>query len=113
MKHPIQQIILLIFYLVFIDFAQASTDIEQVIPPELATSSCYHHSLHPDYSLLVEENDIYLQETVKDGHNKISYVSQSKVRLKGIENKGVRVISDYGNKILVLSNSKYYRNIRG
>ena len=107
MKHLIQQIILLIFYLVFIDLAQASTDFEQVIPLELATSSCYHHSLHPDYSLLVEENDIYLQETVKD-YNKISYVSQSKVRLKDITDKGARIISDDGNKILVLSNAKYY-----
>ena len=77
MKHPIQQIILLIFYLVFIDFAQTSTDIEQVIPPELATSSCYHHSLHPDYSLLVEENDIYLQEQSRMATIKlVTYLNQ-------------------------------------
>ena len=95
MKHLIQQIILLIFYLVFIEFAQAS-----------APNRCYSFDTH--HNLLFKKDGIYLQETVKDSHNKISYVSQSKVRLKGIENKGVRVISDYGNKILVLSNSKYY-----
>ena len=95
MKHLIQQIILLIFYLVFIEFAQAS-----------APNRCYSFDTH--HNLLFKKDGIYLQETVKDGHNEISYVSQSKVRLKGIENKGVRVISDYGNKILVLSNSKYY-----
>lgn len=100
MKHLIQQIILLICYLVFIEFAQAS-----------APKRCYSFNTH--HNLLFKKDGIYLQETVKDSHNKISYVSQSKVRLKGIENKGVRVISDYGNKILVLSNSKYHRNIRG
>ena len=96
MKHLIQQIILLIFYLVFIEFAQASAP----------NRRCYSFDTH--HNLLFKKDGIYLQETVKDGHNEISYVSQSKVRLKGIENKGVRVISDYGNKILVLSNSKYY-----
>ena len=94
MKHLIQQIILLIFYLVFIDFVQASQ-----------TSVCRIDS--PYYDLLVEKDGIYLQETVK-AENKISYISQSKIRLKEITDKGARIISDDGNKILVLSNSKYY-----
>ena len=94
MKHLIQQIILLIFYLVFIDFVQASQ-----------TSVC--HTDSPYYDLLVEKDGIYLQETVK-AENKISYISQSKIRLKEITDKGARIISDDGNKILVLSNAKYY-----
>ena len=94
MKHLIQQIILLICYLVFIDFVQASQ-----------TSVCRIDS--PYYDLLVEKDGIYLQETVK-AENKISYISQSKIRLKEITDKGARIISDDGNKILVLSNAKYY-----
>ena len=94
MKHLIQQIILLIFYLVFIDFVQASQ-----------TSVC--HTDSPYYDLLVEKDGIYLQETMK-AENKISYISQSKIRLKEITDKGARIISDDGNKILVLSNAKYY-----
>ena len=94
MKHLIQQIMLLIFYLVFIDFVQASQ-----------TSVC--HTDSPYYDLLVEKDGIYLQETVK-AENKISYISQSKIRLKEITDKGARIISDDGNKILVLSNAKYY-----
>ncbi|WP_370577474.1 hypothetical protein ABX014_21630 [Snodgrassella alvi] len=94
MKHLIQQIILLIFYLVFIDFVQASQ-----------TSVC--HTDSPYYDLLVEKDGIYLQETIK-AENKISYISQSKIRLKEITDKGARIISDDGNKILVLSNAKYY-----
>ena len=92
MKHLIRQFILLLFYLVFIDFAQASY-------------SCYEPYAY--HNLLIEKDGIYLQETIKD-RNKISYVFQSKIRLKGIENIDVRVISDDGSKILVLSNSKYY-----
>ena len=91
MKHTIQRIILFIFYLIFINFAQASY--------------CYTGFSH--YNLLVEEDGIYLQETVKD-HNKVSYVSQSKVRLKDITDKGMRVISDDDENILVLSNANYY-----
>ncbi|WP_198431464.1 hypothetical protein, partial [Snodgrassella alvi] len=91
MKHLIQQIILLIFYLVFIEFAQASY--------------CLPNPHY--YNLLVEEDGIYLQETVKD-MNEISFVSQSKVRLESIKNKDVRVISDDGSNILVLSNARYY-----
>ena len=94
MKHLIQQIILLIFYLVFIDFVQASQ-----------TSVC--HTDSPYYDLLVEKDGIYLQETMK-AENKISYISQSKIRLKEITDKGAQIISDDGNKILVLSNAKYY-----
>ena len=94
MKHLIQQIILLICYLVFIDFVQARQ-----------ASVC--HTDSPYYDLLTEKDDIYLQETVK-AENKISYISQSKVRLKDITDKGARIISDDGNKILVLSNAKYY-----
>ena len=94
MKHLIQQIILLIFYLVFIDFVQASQ-----------TSVC--HTDSPYYDLLVEKDGIYLQETIK-AENKISYISQSKIRLKEITDKGAQIISDDGNKILVLSNAKYY-----
>ena len=94
MKHLIQQIILLIFYLVFIDFVQASQ-----------TSVC--HTDSPYYDLLVEKDGIYLQETVK-AKNKISYISQSKVRLTDITDKSARIISDDGNKILVLFNAKYY-----
>ena len=94
MKHLIQQIILLIFYLVFIDFVQASQ-----------ASVC--HTDSPYYDLLVEKDGIYLQETIK-AENKISYISQSKIRLKEITDKGARIISDDGNKILVLSNAKYY-----
>ena len=94
MKHFIQQIILLICYLVFIDFVQASQ-----------TSVC--HTDSPYYDLLVEKDGIYLQETVK-AENKISYISQSKIRLKEITDKGAQIISDDGNKILVLSNAKYY-----
>ena len=91
MKHTIQRIILFIFYLIFINFAQAS----------------YHYTSISHYNLLVEEDGIYLQETVKD-HNKVSYVSQSKVRLKDITDKGMRVISDDDENILVLSNANYY-----
>ena len=91
MKHLIQPIILFIFYLVFIDFAQASY--------------CYRGFSH--YNLLVEEDGIYLQKTVKD-RNEISYVSQSKVRLKDITDKGMRVISDDDENILILSNANYY-----
>ena len=94
MKHLIQQIILLIFYLVFIDFVQASQ-----------ASVC--HTDSPYYDLLVEKDGIYLQETIK-AENKISYISQSKIRLKEITDKGAQIISDDGNKILVLSNAKYY-----
>ena len=94
MRHIIQQIILFIFYLVFIDFVQASQ-----------TSVCRIDS--PYYDLLVEKDGIYLQETIK-AENKISYISQSKIRLKEITDKGARIISDDGNKILVLSNAKYY-----
>ena len=94
MKHLIQQIILLIFYLVFIDFVQASQ-----------TSVC--HTDSPYYDLLVEKDGIYLQETIK-AENKISYIAQSKIRLKEITDKGAQIISDDGNKILVLSNAKYY-----
>ncbi|WP_232336269.1 hypothetical protein, partial [Snodgrassella sp. W8124] len=94
MKHTIQRIILFIFYLIFINFAQASQ-----------TSVCRIDS--PYYDLLVEKDGIYLQETVK-AENKISYISQSKIRLKEITDKGARIISDDGNKILVLSNAKYY-----
>ena len=93
MKHLIQQIILLIFYLVFIDFAQASY--------------CYTDTNSSHYNLLVEEDGIYLQETVKD-RNEISYVSQSKVRLKDITDKGMRVISDDNKNILILSSGSYY-----
>ena len=91
MKYLIQQIILIIFYLVFIEFAQA----------------CYCFSNPHYYNLLVEEDGIYLQETVKD-MNEISFVSQSKIRLEGFKNKDVRVISDDGSNTLVLSNAKYY-----
>ena len=91
MKHIIQRIILFIFYLIFINFAQASY--------------CYTGFSH--YNLLVKEDGIYLQKTVKD-HNKVSYVSQSKVRLKDITDKGMRVISDDDKNILVLSNANYY-----
>ena len=94
MRHIIQQIILFIFYLVFIDFVQASQ-----------ASVC--HTDSPYYDLLTEKDGIYLQETVK-AENKISYISQSKIRLKEITDKGARIISDDGNKILVLSNAKYY-----
>ena len=94
MKYLIQQIILLIFYLVFIDFVQASQ-----------TSVC--HTDSPYYDLLVEKDGIYLQETVK-AKNKISYVSQSKARLKDITDKSARIISDDGDRILVLSNAKYF-----
>ena len=94
MKHLIQQIILLIFYLVFIDFVQASQ-----------TSVC--HTDSPYYDLLIEKDGIYLQETVK-AKNKISYVSQSKAHLKDITDKGARIISDDGDRILVLSNAKYF-----
>ena len=94
MKHLIQQIILLIFYLVFIDFVQASQ-----------TSVC--HTDSPYYDLLVEKDGIYLQETVK-AKNKISYVSQSKARLKDLTDKSARIISDDGDRILVLSNAKYF-----
>ena len=91
MKYFIQWIILFIFYLVSIDFVQAS----YCIP-------------NPHYfNLLVEGDGIYLQKTVKD-HNEISYVSQSKVRLDNITDKGTRVISDDDNNILVLSNANYY-----
>ena len=93
MKHLIQQIILLIFYLVFIDFAKASY--------------CYTDTNSSHYNLLVEEDGIYLQETVKD-RNEISYVSQSKVRLKDITDKGMRVISDDNKNILILSSGNYY-----
>ena len=93
MKHLIQQIILLIFYLVFIDFAQASY--------------CYRDTNFSHYNLLVEEDGIYLQKTDKD-RNKISYVSQSKVRLKDITDKGMRVISDDNKNILILSSGNYY-----
>ena len=94
MKHLIQQIILLIFYLVFIDFVQASQ-----------TSVC--HTDSPYYDLLVEKDGIYLQETIK-AENKISYIAQSKIRLKEITDKGARIISDDGDRILVLSNAKYF-----
>ena len=94
MKHLIQRIILLTFYLVFIDFVQASQE-----------SIC--HTDSPYYDLLVEKDGIYLQETVK-AKNKISYISQSKVRLTDITDKSARIISDDGNKILVLFNAKYY-----
>ena len=94
MKHTIQRIILFIFYLIFINFAQASQ-----------TSVCRIDS--PYYDLLVEKDGIYLQETVK-AENKISYISQSKIRLKEITDKGARIISDDGDRILVLSNAKYY-----
>ena len=94
MKHTIQRIILFIFYLIFINFAQA-----------IQTSVCRIDS--PYYDLLVEKDGIYLQETIK-AENKISYISQSKIRLKEITDKGAQIISDDGNKILVLSNAKYY-----
>ena len=56
---------------------------------------------------MVEEDGIYLQKTDKD-RNKISYVSQSKVRLKDITDKGMRVISDDNKNILILSSGNYY-----
>ena len=91
MRHFIQRILLFIFYVLFISFAQAS----YCIP-------------NPNFfNLLVEEDGIYLQKTIKD-HNGISYVSQSKVRLDNITDKGTRVISDDDNNILVLSNANYY-----
>jgi len=140
MKHLIQQIILLIFYLVFIDFAQASycysdtnfshynllveedgiylqkTDkdrnkISYVSQSKVRlkdiTDKSVCHTDSPYYDLLVEKDGIYLQETVK-AKNKISYISQSKVRLTDITDKSARIISDDGNKILVLFNAKYY-----
>ena len=54
-----------------------------------------------------EEDGIYLQKTVKD-ENKISYVTQSKERLKDIINDGFRVVSDNDDAILMFSNSHYY-----
>ena len=91
MRHFIQRILLFIFYVLFISFAQAS----YCIP-------------NPNFfNLLVEEDGIYLQKTIKD-HNGISYVSQSKVRLDNITDKGTRVISDDDKNILVLSNANYY-----
>ena len=94
MKHLIQQIILVIFYLVFIDFAQACT---------IYKLGFYGYC----YNLLVEEDGIYLQKTVK-AEDKISYVSQSKVRLKNIIDKDARIISEDDIQILALFNENYY-----
>jgi hypothetical protein len=93
MKHLIQQTLLAITCLVFASLAQAS--------------HCYNYTVEGYYNLLVENGDMFLQETIKDS-NKVSYVSQDKELLKGVNGQDFRVISDDGKYILFLTDAMYY-----
>ena len=93
MKHLIQQILLAITCLVFASLAQAS--------------HCYNYIVEGYYNLLVENGGMFLQETIKDS-NKVSYVSQDKELLKGVNGQDFRVISDDGKYILFLTDAMYY-----
>lgn len=91
MKHLIKLILLFITVLIFSGVAQASY--------------CYIGMGY--YRLLIEEDGLALQETRKDS-NEISYISQNKVTLQGVTNKGFKVIFDEGRNILFLSDNMYY-----